>query len=97
VNPEELMSAVRNLIAEKLAVQVASPDTDLLTEGVLDSVTLVQLILQLENAFGIRIELSELEIEDLRSVRSIAGLVTRLQSSAFPGGFELAHATSGTL
>ena len=70
--------AVQNLIAENLAVRVPSPDTDLLLEGILDSVTLVQLIVEMENRFGVKIELSDLEIDDLRTPRSIAGLLDRL-------------------
>lgn len=95
--PSSLAKPIRCLIEDKLAVEVATDDTDLLTEGVLDSVTLVQLIMHLEQAFQIRIELGELEIDDLRSVRAIAGLVEKLQAQSQPAVREFAHATANTV
>jgi acyl carrier protein len=71
----DLIDEIRALIAEKLMVNVESPQTDLLQDGVLDSVSLVQLILHLEERFGVRIELQDLELDDLKSVGSIANLV----------------------
>jgi acyl carrier protein len=93
-----LAGVVRRLIADKLAVEVASDDTDLLAEGVLDSVTLVQLIMHLEQTFDIRIELADLEIDDLRSVRSIAALVGKLHESQHADDpEELARATASVV
>ena len=54
----------------------------MLASGVLDSLTLVQLLLDLEQRFGVTIPLEELEIDDFRSVNSIARLV-QARSSAF--------------
>jgi acyl carrier protein len=85
---------VRQLIADKLAVEVAGDDIDLLAEGVLDSVTLVQLIMHLEQTFDIRVELADLEIDDLRSVQSIAALVEKLRGSQHANDPELARATA---
>jgi acyl carrier protein len=70
-----LVRTIGKLIAEKLLVEVHSPEDDLLATGVLDSLTLIELLLNLEQHFGMRIPLDELEIEDVRSVRSIARLV----------------------
>ena len=89
----DLTSTIQDLIARKLAIRVTSPDADLLADNVLDSVTLVQLILQLEQHFNIRIELGELEIDDFRSIDSIAALVQRLKGSVLREDFALAHAT----
>jgi len=92
-----LAGVVRQLIAEKLAVEVAGEDTDLLAEGVLDSVTLVQLIMHLEQTFDIRVELADLEIDDLRSVRSIAALVGKLRESQCANDPEFARATANVM
>ncbi len=92
-----LSGAVRQLIADKLAVEVASDDTDLLAEGVLDSVTLVQLIMHLEQTFDIRVDLADLEIDDLRSVRSIAALVAKLRESQRANDPEFARATANVM
>lgn len=92
-----LAGTVRQLIADQLAVEVASDDTDLLAEGVLDSVTLVQLIMYLEQTFDIRVDLADLEIDDLRSVESIAGLVRKLRESQHANDPELARATASVV
>ena len=70
-----LVRAIGKLIAEKLLVEVDSPEDDLLATGVLDSLTLIDLLLNLEHHFGMRIPLDELQIEDVRSIQSIARLV----------------------
>lgn len=83
-----LAGEIGGLISTKLLVDVASPDEDLLTTGVLDSMTLIQLLVNLEEYFGIRIPMEELEIEDLRSIESIARLVDnhRLANASVSGG-----------
>ena len=70
-----LVRTIGKLIAEKLLVEVDSPEDDLLATGVLDSLTLIELLLNLEHHFGMRIPLDELQIEDVRSIQSIARLV----------------------
>jgi acyl carrier protein len=92
-----LAGPVRQLIADKLAVEIASDETDLLAEGVLDSVTLVQLIMHLEQTFDIRVELSDLEIDDLRSVNSIAALVAKLRESQGADNSAFARATANVM
>jgi acyl carrier protein len=89
-----LTGQIRQLIAESLTVEVSDDETDLLAEGVLDSVTLVQLIMHLEQRFDIRIELADLEIDDLRSIRAIAALVGKLRESQSPDNPEFASATA---
>jgi acyl carrier protein len=69
------VKAIRGLLSEKLLVEVDSQDADLLKAGILDSLALIQLLLHLEERFGVKIPLDELEIEDLRSISSIARLV----------------------
>jgi acyl carrier protein len=71
----DLISQVSRLIAEKLLLEVSSPQEDLLSSGAIDSLSLIQLLVNLEEYFGVRIPLDELDIEDLRSVQSIARLI----------------------
>lgn len=82
-----LVAEIQRLIARQLAVEVASPEEDLLATSVLDSLTLVQLLADLEQHFSIRISLEDLEIDDLRSIRSIARLVKSKLLSAHEGKF----------
>ena len=74
-NPLQLTKEIAGLITEKLLVEVESPEQDLLTSGILDSLTLVQLLLHLEQRFSVTIPLEDLEIDDFRSVSSIARLM----------------------
>ena len=71
----DLISQVTRLIGDKLLLDVSSPQEDLLSSGAIDSLSLIQLLVNLEEHFGVRIPLDELEIEDLRSIQSIARLI----------------------
>ena len=73
----DFVKEVREWLRENLLAEIESPETDLVSAGVLDSLALVQLLLYLEEHFGLKIVMEQLEIEDLRSVRSIARLVAR--------------------
>jgi acyl carrier protein len=65
------------LFAKKLSLEVASVDTDLVGTGLLDSLALVELLAQLEETFGVSISIDDLELENFRSITSIAGFVAR--------------------
>jgi len=65
------------LFARKLDLEVSSVDTDLVGSGVLDSLALVELLAQLEETFGVSISTDELELENFRSIASIAGFVSQ--------------------
>jgi D-alanine--poly(phosphoribitol) ligase subunit 2 len=63
------------LFSEKLNIEVPSPDTDLIESGLLDSLRLVELLLQIEASLGFRLVLEEIDLDDLRSVKRIARLL----------------------
>lgn len=75
-NLQDLLAAVEQVFREKLEIEVPSPDTDLLETGVMDSLTFVELAVQLEQTFGITLSLEHLEVDHFRSLQSIAGFVT---------------------
>jgi len=85
----QLAGEIIKSIAEKLLIQVSSPEEDLLGSGVLDSLTLVQLLFELEQRFRISIPLEELEIEDFRSVSAITRLVQGRMATTQPIAFEV--------
>jgi len=70
-----LQAELSDLFANVLHVHVPSPDTDLLATGRLDSVGMVELLLQLEKRFGLRVEMQGFEIDHFRSLRAIAAFV----------------------
>ena len=65
------------LFARKLNLEVSSVETDLVGTGLLDSLALVELLAQLEETFGVSISTDELELENFRSIASIAGFVSQ--------------------
>lgn len=69
------------LFQTALNVDVPSPDTDLIATGRLDSMAMVELLLNLERRFGIVVDMRDLAIQDLRSVDAIAQFVARRRSN----------------
>jgi len=68
---------VAALLRDHLSIDVPSPDTDLIAEGMLDSLALVELLVRIEEHLGIAIAVEELDLRDLRSARTIGGLLSR--------------------
>jgi methoxymalonate biosynthesis acyl carrier protein len=63
------------IFEQKLHLTVPSADTDLFESGSLDSLSFVELLLQVELEYGIRIPLQDLELTHFRSVRKIATFI----------------------
>ena len=70
-----LQQQVTSLFAEKLNLDVASAETDLIETGMLDSLALVELLAQLEESFDVSISTDDMELENFRSITSIAMFV----------------------
>jgi methoxymalonate biosynthesis acyl carrier protein len=77
---EWLVSGIRSVLHDHLNALVESPEADLLDTGLVDSIGLVELVLHLEDRFSISLPIEALEIDDLRSINSIADLITRISS-----------------
>ena len=63
------------LFSEKLNLDVPSSDTDLFEIGLLDSLSFVDLLLCLEQKFGTKVSIEDLEIDNYRSIEKIAEFV----------------------
>lgn len=63
------------VFVESLHIEAPPEDTDLFETGILDSLQLVELLLQLEQRFGFKIRIDEIDLEQLRTLQRIAGLV----------------------
>jgi acyl carrier protein len=61
------------LFSRRLHLAVPSVDTDLIETGLLDSAAFVDLLLALEQEFGIEVSLDDLD--QFRSVQNIAGFI----------------------
>jgi len=77
IEHHEVHQKLTELFARKLNLEISSVDTDLVGTGLLDSLALVELLAQLEETFGVSISTDELELENFRSIASIAGFVSQ--------------------
>lgn len=77
-----LQDRVAALFAEKLQIEVSSAESDLFEMGVLDSLKFVELLVHLEEEFGTKCSLEDLEIDNFRSVARIAAFVTDREAPA---------------
>lgn len=73
----DLQGKITHLLRDNLALEVPGPDTDLIAMGALDSLALVELLVQIEEHIGVAISIEELDLKDLRSVNSISALLAR--------------------
>jgi D-alanine--poly(phosphoribitol) ligase subunit 2 len=83
-----LVEQLGELFAEALHIQAPAADADLLEEGILDSFQFVELLVQMEKKFDLRIDIAEVDLEDLRTLERIAELVVRngqVPDAARPG------------
>ncbi len=72
------------LFVERFHIEVPSPDTDLVETGILDSFQFVELLLQLEQHFGFRIKIDDIDLDDLRTLARIARLVDTSDAATDP-------------
>ena len=70
-----VLAAVRRIVNEKLMVEVDSPEADLMEMHALDSASLVGLLVELEEHFSLSFDFESLELENIRTIRSITELV----------------------
>lgn len=77
LTPEKLNA----ILGDVFGIDPPPPDVDLVEDGLLDSLMLVTLLAELESTFSIRIPLENLDLEELRTVAGLSGLVERQLSS----------------
>lgn len=74
-NGKALHERIATLFIERLHTEVPATDTDLFETGILDSLRFVELLAALEESFGVRVSVEELEIDDFRTLSRIAEFV----------------------
>ena len=80
-----LQSRLLKFFLERVHIEIPSADTDLLETGALDSLAFVDLLLYMEQEFGVKVSFDELELDNFRSVKKIAEFMAnrdRMQESA---------------
>jgi acyl carrier protein len=76
VSQRDLGREIAELLGERLQIEVPAPDTDLFAGGLLDSLGLVDLLVQLEARLAVRLTLESADLEDFRTVSRIAAFVS---------------------
>jgi len=79
---DKLQQQITDIFAERFETRLASPQVDLLETGLVDSVKIVELVLEIEQRFGVSLPFEELEIEDFRTVPRLAERIARTTPAA---------------
>ena len=86
VSTTQLEARLLRSVRDRLGIEIPSAEVDLLESGLLDSLTFVELLVMVEEKFGVAVDLAELELDDFRSVRSIAAFVQRERAAGSGAG-----------
>jgi acyl carrier protein len=73
--PATLRADIADLFSERLGLSIPSADADLFEAGILDSMSFIELLLQIETVFGLALNLRDVEFENFRSMDSIADFI----------------------
>jgi D-alanine--poly(phosphoribitol) ligase subunit 2 len=91
-----LRDRVAAIFSSGLHLDVPSHDLDLFETGVLDSLTLVELLLRLEREFGVTTTVDDLDVATFRSIESIADFVhARVGDGALTGSLRVVRVAAG--
>jgi len=74
-NEEEIVARIGSIFEDTLSMSAPAPDLDIIDAALLDSLTLVSLLFAIEQEFGMEIPLDSLEIDDFRTLQSIAKMI----------------------
>lgn len=83
--PTDVGARLARLFVQQLHLDVPAPDADLLETGLLDSLTLVDLLVHLEREFGLVVQLADLDLARFRSLQAIAEFVASRNGAATNG------------
>jgi len=72
---EIIQSKLSAIFKDHLNIEIPSPDTDLFAASLIDSLTFVDLLLDLEKGFGMQISIETLDMNVFRSFDSICHFV----------------------
>jgi len=81
-----LRDRIAGVFSQKLHIEVPSMETDLMETGILDSLTLVELLFHIEQELGLKISLETLDLDHFRSIARIADYLTSQKGGYRNGG-----------
>lgn len=71
-----LVGRVHWMLTDHLHIEAPTADADIIDNGALDSFAMVELLVAVEEHFGVEVDVEDLDVDDLRSARAIATLIT---------------------
>jgi D-alanine--poly(phosphoribitol) ligase subunit 2 len=75
-----VQAALAGLLEEQLGLAVPSPDTDLMAAGILDSLALVEMLVAVEERFGVTVDLTVFDIESARTLATMSHWIVAQQA-----------------
>ena len=72
-----LQGRLLKFFLERAHIEIPSVETDLFATGAIDSLAFVELLLFLEQEFGVTVSLEEVDLETFRSVEKIADFLAK--------------------
>lgn len=81
VTAEEIEEALLHFLEEKTKI-AANPDQDLFASGMVSSMFAMELVVFLEQSYGVMIIGGDLKLDNFRTVQAMTRLVLRLRASA---------------
>ena len=84
----KLQEQISQFFAEDLKLEVPSVELDMVQNGLLDSLTFVNVLLYLEQEFGIEVSLDDLEVNNFCSIEKIARFIMQRNVMGIGSGSE---------
>ena len=66
---------IRKILDDRLQIEPPASDQDLFQEGILDSLSFVDMLVALEGEFSITIALDKVDLDDFRSISRICDYI----------------------
>ena len=79
---DQLQQQIIEIFRDRFETRLGTDEVDLLEAGIVDSVKIVELVLEIEQRFGVNLPFEELEIDDFRTVPRLAERISRSTSAA---------------
>lgn len=80
----EILATIRSILSRRHGMEQVADDEELLQVGLLDSVGVLSLVTEMEEAFGLRIEMEHLTEDNFHSIRAMGAMVDRLLTEGGP-------------
>jgi acyl carrier protein len=79
---DQLQQQIIEIFRDRFETRLGTDEVDLLEAGIVDSVRIVELVLEIEQRFGVNLPFEDLEIDDFRTVPRLAERISRSTSAA---------------